>query len=285
MQPGIPSRTARAAALQRAIHQVVEHGRILSDPLAVRIFGEEPETLRAQSATEEAWVRGLRFFLAVRSRFAEDALAKAVQTGVHQLVVLGAGLDTFAYRNPHAALRVFEVDHPSTQAWKRERLAAAGIAVPRSAVLTEFDFERDTLEHTLRAAGFDAKAPTFVFWLGVVVYLTPEVTWTTLRFFAEMPAEAHVVFDYANPLEESSSASRDAIRSSAARVAHAGEPWINFFDTAELHAQLRQTGYSTLEDLGPSEMLARYAPGLGLPVTSRGGHVMHASTAPITRTS
>src|SRR5208282_5568085 len=125
MQSGKPSRTAWAAAAHRAAHQILDHGRIFSDPLALRILGQDAETV-ARDAEEHPSSRAMRIFIAARTRFAEDALAAAVASGLRQLVVLGAGLDTYAYRNPHAGrLRIFEVDHPATQAWKRERLADA----------------------------------------------------------------------------------------------------------------------------------------------------------------
>src|SRR5215470_14239734 len=123
MQAGAPSRTARAAALHRAAHQVLEHGRIFADPLALRILGVDADSI-AQEAEEHTSGRRMRIFIASRTRFAEDALAAAAERGVRQLVVLGAGLDTYAYRGPlRNRLRIFEVDHPATQAWKRQRLA------------------------------------------------------------------------------------------------------------------------------------------------------------------
>src|ERR1700761_7725292 len=128
MQTGQPSRTALSAAAHRAAHQVAEAGRIFSDPLALKILGPQADAIVAQMTTDPSR-RGMRLFIAARTRFAEDALAAAVARGVRQLVVLGAGLDTFAYRNPHeaASLVVFEVDHPATQGWKRARLADAGL--------------------------------------------------------------------------------------------------------------------------------------------------------------
>src|SRR5689334_22848638 len=139
METGQPSRTAYGAARHRAAHQILEGGRIFTDPLAVRILGASEEELRADAPR-----RAMRVFVAARSRFAEDALAAAVGRGVEQVVVLGAGLDTFAYRNPHQAVRVVEVDHPDTQAWKRRRLAEAGIEVPGSVAYVGVDFERQS---------------------------------------------------------------------------------------------------------------------------------------------
>src|SRR5208283_4755726 len=111
-----------AAAAHRAAHQVLEQGRIFADPLALRILGKDAETV-AREAEKQPSARRMRIFIAARARFAEDALAAAVERGVRQLVVLGAGLDTYAYRSPlRDRLRIFEVDHPATQAWKRQCL-------------------------------------------------------------------------------------------------------------------------------------------------------------------
>ena len=145
MQEGKFSRTARRVAIRRAAHQLLDHPRVLDDPLALRIIGAEAaEELRSNPKEHHAFSRAFRAFMAARSRYAEDELAGAVERGVRQYVVLGAGLDTFAYRNPHAGLRVFEVDHPATQAWKREQLSAAGIAIPAALTFVPVDFERQT---------------------------------------------------------------------------------------------------------------------------------------------
>jgi methyltransferase (TIGR00027 family) len=141
---GQPSRTAWAAAAHRAAHQILEGGCIFADPLALRILGEEPETI-ARRAEEDPASRRMRLFIAVRTRFAEDALAAAVKRGVRQVVVLGAGLDTYAYRSPfREGLRIFEVDHPATQAWKRQRLADASIPLPHSLTFAPIDFGRES---------------------------------------------------------------------------------------------------------------------------------------------
>ena len=161
-----PSRTAFAAASYRAVHQVLEGGRVFSDRLAVPILGVDAEALRADVAEHEAR-HGIRFFVVARARLAEDAVQRAVETrGVGQLVVLGAGLDTYGYRNPFGdRLRVFEVDHPATQEWKRRRLAEAGIEVPASLTYAPVDFERDNLAEQLAAAGMRPEVPTFFTWL------------------------------------------------------------------------------------------------------------------------
>src|SRR5580692_9911826 len=133
MQEGKFSRTAQRVAIRRAAHQVLDHPKVLDDPLALRIIGvETAEELRSNPKENHKFSRAFRAFMAARSRYAEDELARAVEHGVSQYVILGAGLDTFAYRNPHPGLRVFEIDHPSTQAWKCEQLQAARIPIPSS---------------------------------------------------------------------------------------------------------------------------------------------------------
>src|SRR5580704_6993810 len=146
MQPGEPSRTAFRAAAHRAAHQIAEGGRVFADPLARAVLGAAPAAVFDGDLDQPA-TRSMRLFIAARSRFAEESLAAAVGRGVRQYVVLGAGLDTFAHRNPfaEAGLRVFEVDHPATQAWKRQRLAAAELPEPASLTYAPVDFERQTL--------------------------------------------------------------------------------------------------------------------------------------------
>jgi methyltransferase (TIGR00027 family) len=191
-----PSHTALRAAAHRAAHQICEDGRTFKDPLALPILGAEPQAVLS-SPLEAPAVRSMRLFIAARSRFAEERLAAAVARGVRQYVVLGAGLDTFAQRNPFDGLRVFEVDHPATQAWKRERLAQAGLPPSASLAYAPVDFERETLAAGLAAAGFRAEAPALFAWLGVVVYLTRAAIFDTLAFIADGANE--VVFDYGEP--------------------------------------------------------------------------------------
>src|SRR5579862_1222603 len=145
MQSGQPSRTALGAAGHRAVHQVLEQGTIFTDPLAVPILAADFES-QLEEAQQKPTRRGLRLFIALRARFAEDALARAVEQGVGQLVILGAGLDTYAYRGAcRGRLRIFEVDHPDTQAWKRDRLAEVAIPLPPTLTFAPIDFERRTL--------------------------------------------------------------------------------------------------------------------------------------------
>jgi methyltransferase (TIGR00027 family) len=277
MQRGEPSRTAQAAAFHRAAHQVLEQGRIFADPLALRILGETADTV-AREAEARPSGRRMRIFIAVRTRFAEDALAAAVGRGVSQLVVLGAGLDTYAYRGSmRDRLRIFEVDHPATQAWKRHRLAEAKIPVPAGLTFAPVDFERETLAAGLAAAGFDGTQQTFFTWLGVVPYLTEEAAWSTLNFIAGLPNGAHVVFDFSDPPATFSAELRASHDRRAAHVAELGEPWINYMEPAELRAKLRAIGFAEVEDLGPPQIALRYFPNRMAPAPNRGGHIVRAS--------
>lgn len=199
MRTGEPSTTAYGAARHRAMHQVLEGGRIFGDPLAWRILGTDHDQLIASGGYHDR--PGLRILIAVRHRFGEDRLAQAVARGTRQVVVLGAGLDTFAYRNPYPDVITYEVDFPATGEWKRERLAAAGIVEPLTLRRVGVDFETEDLLGRLTAAGFDPERPAFFLWLGVVPYLTCDAVLQTLRMIAGIN-DAEVVFDYANPLDQ-----------------------------------------------------------------------------------
>ena len=272
MEPGKPSRTALGAAGHRAAHQVLEGGRIFRDPLALRILGAGAEAA-VQAAWEDPSRRGLRLFIAVRSRFAEDALAAS---GLDQVVVLGAGLDTFACRAERPGLRVFEVDHPETQAWKRRLLAGAGIPEPPCLTFAPVDFEQGTLQDGLARAGFDPARPAFFAWLGVVPYLTGEAVNGTLGFIAGLPEGTRVVFDYGNPPGPVPDAYSLAREDLAGRVAALGEAIRTHFETAALHAQLSALGFREIEDLGPAQIRDRYFPGRGGDLPDRGGHIVRA---------
>ena len=278
MQLGKPSRTAWAAAAHRAAHQVLEQGHIFADPLTLRILGQDAETI-AREAEEHTSRRRMRIFIAVRSRFAEDSLAAAVERGVRQLVVLGAGLETYAYRSTLGdRLHIFEVDHPATQAWKRQRLEYADIPIPSSLSFAPVDFERQTLAEGLAAAGFDPAQQTFFTWLGVVPYLTEEAVWSTLSFIASLSNGAHVVFDYSDPPASLSGEMRASHERRAARVAELGEAWVSYFEADKLRAKLLALGFSEVEDLGPPQIAARYLPKRVVTLPDKGGHILRATT-------
>jgi methyltransferase (TIGR00027 family) len=253
-------------AMRRAAHQLFDAPpKVLDDPIAVRVIGPEavgrmtaaPSTQRGRIATSS------RAFMVARSRVAEDALARAVARGVQQYVILGAGLDTFAYRNPYsdATLRVFEVDHPATQKWKRRKLAAGSIAVPSSVTYVPVDFERDVLADRLAAAGLDPARPAFFSWLGVTMYLTEEAFAATLSLIARCPPGGGLTFDYAVPRSHLGWIERLIAAWLARRVAAAGEPFRSSFDPAALSTRLAGLGFTHIEDLGRDEINARYFTG------------------------
>ena len=278
-----PSRTALGAAGYRAAHQLLEGGKLFSDPFARTILGDDADAIIAGLSAGPAQER-MRIFMAARSRFAEDCLGVAVSGGVRQTVVLGAGFDTFALRNPYSdlGLRVFEVDHPATQAWKRRRLSEVGLAIPASLTFAAVDFESDDLGHGLRDAGFDPDRPAFFIWLGVVPYLGRAAIAATLRYIASLP-ESEVVFDYSEPLENYPPERRAEIEALAAYTAEIGEPWLSHFDPYEIAQELGGYGFGDIEDLGMSHLAVRY---LGAPAdtphSGPGGHLIRAARAPRT---
>ena len=263
MKANSPSATALRVAMRRAAHQIMDDPKVFCDPLALRMVGVENESaqqldpmLLGQTPLESR----LRAFLAARSRYAEDELNIAINQGVHQYVVLGAGLDTFAYRNPYPGdvLHVFEVDHPTTQAWKRTLLKEAGIPIPRTLTFSPVDFENETLEEGLRRSGFDTSKCAFFSWLGVTPYITSRAVTATLRFVASMPVGSGIVFDYMISPSLLHPTARRALGNLAGRVALAGEPFQTFFDPSSLKNSLRTMGFGQIEDLGPEQLNDRY---------------------------
>ncbi|MGB6066226.1 MAG: SAM-dependent methyltransferase [Desulfomonilaceae bacterium] len=266
MKENRPSATAESVARRRAAHQIFDDPTVLCDPLALRII--DAKTAAAvqsdpQGLEQTPWSRYLRASVAARSRYAEDQLDIAVKRGVRQYVILGAGLDTFAYRNsyPEDTLHVFEVDHSATQAWKRARLDEGGIRVPCTLTFVPVDFETQAVERELRRAGFKANEPSFFSWLGVTHYLTIEAITDMLRFVASMPVESVIVFDYMIPPSLLSPISRQAYEALAHRVELAGEPFQSSFDPSSLEITLKAMGFGQIEDVGPTEINARYFSG------------------------
>jgi methyltransferase (TIGR00027 family) len=249
--------------MRRAAHQILDDPKIFDDPLALRILGLDnvsatQSDLKASGLTPLE--HGLRSFLALRSRYAEDELHTAVQRGVHQYVVLGAGLDTFAFRNPYPedVLHVFEVDHPNTQDWKRACLEKAAIPIPGTLTFSPVDFETRTLEEGLREAGFDPARSAFFSWLGVTQYLTSEAVFSTLQFVASLPAGSTMVFDYTVSPSLLNPVAREVFDRFAHRVAMAGEPFRSSFDPAWLKSRLQEMGFGQIEDLDRGELNVMY---------------------------
>jgi methyltransferase (TIGR00027 family) len=251
---------------------------IFKDPLASDILDEQTAASLDDMAANQA-LRPWRLFIAARSRFSEDTMATCVASGVRQVVVLGAGLDTFSLRIPFANLgvRVFEVDYAATQAWKRERIRAAGLIEPQSLIFAPIDFERESLSEGLRRVGFRLNQPAFFQWLGVVPYLTKEAVSATLNFISEVP-KAVVVFDYAEPFQNYPAERRANVMATAERAAARGEPWLSLFDPAELFELLRCKGFKIVEDLGLREIAERFYGDLRRDIKiGAGPHIVKAS--------
>jgi methyltransferase (TIGR00027 family) len=256
---------------------VLDHGSIFYDPFAMKILREDEKDV-LQVANKHPVASIGRLFTAARSRIAEDALSRAVEGGIRQIVILGAGLDTFALRNPHGPLeiRIHEVDHPATQAWKGQRLAEAQIALPPWLILVPVDFERDDLGEKLVAAGFQQDSPAFFTWLGVVPYLTQDAIDRTLDYMSSIQ-NAEVVFDYLEPPEAFSEELRQIEKERTEQLKKIDERSVSRFDPADIAAILRSHGFCAIVDINFQEIASRFGHAVqGLAPGHAGVHVVHA---------
>ncbi len=259
MEHGQPSRTALRVAIRRAAHQLMENPRVLEDPIALPLVAEG-YTRDLERACHPV-AQDFRCFMAARSRFTEDQLAQAFAGGVAQYVVLGAGLDTFAYRNAFPSLHVFEVDFPATQEWKRFMLAEAEIPIPANLTFVPLDFEHKALTAGLLEAGFDATQPAFFGWLGVAPYLTVEAFRATLTAIADLPSGSGLCFDYAFPPATLTGRRREVFDLLSARVAAAGEPFRLFFSPPEIERELLTAGFARVEHCDSARLNQLYFDG------------------------
>lgn len=219
----------------------------------------------------------------VRSRYVEDALEAALRGGIDQYVIVGAGFDSFLCRHPAWAegVTVIEVDHPATQRFKRERLAACGVVVPSGGHFVETDLSSETLDAALTRSPFRRNRPAFFAWIGVTMYLPREANLATLRAIAtSTSAGADVVFSYVDEVAFAPGAASDAdFKRLRAEVAAAGEALVSGFDPAGLRDVLSGVGLALIEDLTGAEALARYDPaGRNGLRSSPVAHLAHART-------
>jgi methyltransferase (TIGR00027 family) len=251
--------TAHGVAVLRAAHQLIDGTPpLLDDSVIVALLGAEIEgQIRGElDRFHSPPARSLRSHVLLRSRVAEDGLHAAVAHGARQYVLLGAGLDTFAYRQPEWArsLDIVEVDHPSSQTEKRRLLAQAGVAIPSNVRYAGIDFEHETLSDGLRRCSVAFDRPTFFSWLGVTMYLTREAIDAVLATVASFAAGSEIVLTYAQPPEPDEQGGRFF----AERAAAAGEPWLSYFQPAEIEAVLRSHGFSDVRFLTREAAMRQY---------------------------
>lgn len=261
MQADQPSRTAWLCALARARHQLLDGGQVFSDPMALPILGPaQAAALQARPrAGQNPVSRLMRGPLAARSRLADDTLAEAVAAGATQCVLLGAGLDTLALRHPWPGrLQVFELDHPATQAWKRQLLAQAGLAPQAGTHWVPVDFEQQDFIAALQAAGWEAERPSMVVWLGVTVYLPPAQVWASLRRLGEVLAPGSaLVFDFMRRPAPLNLPRRLVLAWLSRRYGRLGEPWRCLLEARGLPAELAALGFRRVQLFDPA-LLARH---------------------------
>jgi methyltransferase (TIGR00027 family) len=260
-----PSRTAVLTAAARALQRAEPPPWVLDDDLGLRLAGDAGRVLAERLRAELSGPALLGFcgWMCVRARLPEDVVERASAAGVRQYVILGAGLDSFAYRRSDlvARLRVFEVDHPATQAWKQQRLAELAIPCPANLVFAPVDFERQTLHDGLAAAGFDAAALAVFSWIGVTMYLTREAIRATLASIASCPVGTRVVLTYNLPPAALQEVGLAVGTSMTNLVAELGEPWISLFEPREIAEMLEELGFGEIVDFGPAEAIRTYFAG------------------------
>lgn len=258
MEAGRPSETAVLTATQRGLHRLEEDPPwILDDHYALPLVGPIWTELRARLAP----VRAPRAFTVARARFAED---RVLGGSFAQYVIMGAGLDSFAFRKPdalRAGLRVFEVDHPASQAWKRERAEHLSLPSSDRHVFVPVDFESDSTIDRLAENGFDPSKPSFFSWLGVSMYLSPPAIEETLRMVAGMAEGSEIVWTYwvhPDHLDEETRTFRAGV---AQRAAESGEPIVTTPTPEEAEAFNERCALETIEHPTSDDLAARYLKG------------------------
>ncbi|MEU4546433.1 class I SAM-dependent methyltransferase [Nonomuraea dietziae] len=257
MHAAQPSQTALITAAARAAHLVVDQEPfIFQDIVAASLLGELAEQFIGyhRSYGDHVVLSGTRAQVTARSHYTERRLAELARDGLEQYVVLGAGLDTFACR-PGPQVKIFEVDHPATQRWKRDLFAAAGVTPSRALAFAPVDFETDDLMVSLHAAGFDPSKPALVSWLGVSMYLTRDAITATLATVGRLAPGTELVMEYALPptfRDERGAAFADFALPAAAER---GEPWLTFLAPDDLSALLVEHGLRATEHVRQADSI------------------------------
>ena len=257
-----PGYTATLAAVGRAVHTTSDKPRLLEDHLALGLAGEAGAALLAeltkQLPGESRDTFGLLF--ALRARFVEDAVDAAIEDGIAQYVILGAGLDSFAYRRAdlQQRLRIFEVDRAGAQAWKRRRLDEMGVAIPASVSFVPLDHDTDDLGVALTKAGFDPTAPAIVSAMALSQYLALPAIESLLSLAGSLPAGSRLVMTYVVSASELTQLEADGLKWTKAQAEARGEPFLSMFRPEEIDALIRWSGFRRVDHLGPRELHARF---------------------------
>jgi methyltransferase (TIGR00027 family) len=259
-----PDNTAVRVALWRALHVEVDAPpHVLEDTVGLRL-ADPPDGWRSRPDMDPVFTSGFRGSIVARARFIEDLVASRSAQGVDQYVLLGAGLDTFAQRRPELAarLRVFEVDQPGTQAWKRRRLADLGYGIPEWLRLVPVDFEAGaSWRQEAAAAGFDAARPAVVASTGVSMYLTAEANAATLRDLATLAPGSTVAVTFLLPLDLIDERDRQGWVISENGARSSGTPFLSFFAPQEFLGLARAAGFADVAHVSGRELNERYFAG------------------------
>jgi methyltransferase (TIGR00027 family) len=260
-----PSGTAVVTAVARALYRDEPGPVILDDDLALALAGEQGLALACRLRTELPQSQVLAFcrWMCIRSRFTEELVQRAISRGVEQYVILGAGLDSFAYRRGDLmdSLRVFEVDHPASQSWKQHRLRDLGIEIPENLVFAPVDFERQALRDGLVSAGLDFARMAVFSWIGVTMYLTADAIEATLGTISGCATGSQVALTYNQPHRVLDDSALRVTSTFEAIAKELGEPFVSLFAADEIEALLRSFGFADIVHFGPDEARAAWFDG------------------------
>ncbi len=257
------SQTAEATAAIRAVHFL--HGNrplVFEDPFAIELLSPEWRDLCLHR--KELFMTGAAGIVLGRARYTEDLLDAAVRSGVDQYVLLGAGLDTFALRRPDllTLIRVYEIDHPATQSWKRERLAQLGRELPDALEFIPVDLEHETVARALSRSSFSSDQRAFFSWLGTTPYLSHEAIFNTLESIVEASAPgSEIVFDYRVSMEFIYPEDVPSVEFGDKFTAEGGEAKRSWLNPETLPNELREIGLNLIESLYPKQLEDRYFAG------------------------
>jgi methyltransferase (TIGR00027 family) len=259
-----PDSTAVRVALWRALHvQVDALPHVLEDEIGLRLVAPD-DGWRSRPDMNPQWTRGFRASIVARARFIEDRVVEQAGRGVGQYVILGAGLDTFAQRRPEVCsrLRVYEVDRPGAQAWKRQRLIELGFGIPDWLRLVPVDFEAGaSWWERLLAAGFDIRRPAFVASTGVSMYLTQEAIAAMLGQIAGLAPGSMLAMTFLLPPELLEPEDRPGFEMARKGAAAAGTPFISLFAPPEIQALARAAGFKEARHVSGASLAQRYFAG------------------------